>query len=240
VDGRKQRPRTIAVYGTPAEEGGGGKSYMVSAGLFKDVDVTVYWHPADANNAVAGQEPRQYQRQIPLPRQRRRMRRPRPSAALCPRRGRGDERHGQLYARACATRRAHSLRHHNGGAAPNIVPEFSESYYMVRHPDPRVVADVFERIKKAAEGAALGTGTKMDFELIGGDYSILPNDTLGKIMDAQFAQSRCAAVDRGRKELGRESCRDTWTPTCRRSPRRSKSALSHQWTEIRFHRSPAM
>ncbi|HEY4264217.1 MAG TPA: amidohydrolase, partial [Micropepsaceae bacterium] len=41
----------LRVYGTPAEEGGGGKSYMVSAGLFKDVDATIYWHPADANNA---------------------------------------------------------------------------------------------------------------------------------------------------------------------------------------------
>src|SRR5438132_5428331 len=41
----------IRLYGTPAEEGGGGKVYMVRAGLFKDVDVTVYWHPSDANNA---------------------------------------------------------------------------------------------------------------------------------------------------------------------------------------------
>ena len=41
----------IRVYGTPAEEGGGGKVYMVRAGLFKDVDVTLYWHPGDANNA---------------------------------------------------------------------------------------------------------------------------------------------------------------------------------------------
>src|SRR5258708_30059004 len=41
----------IRVYGTPAEEGGGGKVYMVRAGLFKEVDATLYWHPADANNA---------------------------------------------------------------------------------------------------------------------------------------------------------------------------------------------
>ena len=41
----------IRLYGTPAEEGGGGKVYMVRAGLFKDVDVTLYWHPSDANNA---------------------------------------------------------------------------------------------------------------------------------------------------------------------------------------------
>jgi aminobenzoyl-glutamate utilization protein B len=41
----------IRVYGTPAEEGGGGKVYLVRAGLFKDLDVTLYWHPSDANNA---------------------------------------------------------------------------------------------------------------------------------------------------------------------------------------------
>src|SRR5438034_10125579 len=41
----------VRVYGTPAEEGGGGKVYMVRAGLFKDVDATVYFHPADANSA---------------------------------------------------------------------------------------------------------------------------------------------------------------------------------------------
>ena len=41
----------IRLYGTPAEEGGGGKVYMARAGLFKDVDVTLYWHPGDANNA---------------------------------------------------------------------------------------------------------------------------------------------------------------------------------------------
>jgi aminobenzoyl-glutamate utilization protein B len=71
----------------------------------------------------------------------------------------------------------------NGGAAPNIVPEFAESYYMVRNPDPRVVMDVFDRVRKAAEGAALGTGTTFDYEIIGGDYSILPNDVLGRVVD---------------------------------------------------------
>jgi aminobenzoyl-glutamate utilization protein B len=66
------------------------------------------------------------------------------------------------------------------------VPEFAESYYYVRHPDPRIVAEVFERIKKAAEGAALGTGTTVDFELINGVYSTLPNDVLGRLMDANL------------------------------------------------------
>src|SRR5450759_2757917 len=40
---------TIRFYGTPAEEGGGGKIYMIHAGLFRDVDVVLTWHPGDSN-----------------------------------------------------------------------------------------------------------------------------------------------------------------------------------------------
>ena len=40
---------TLRYYGTPAEEGGSGKVYMVRDGLFKDVDVVLHWHPADRN-----------------------------------------------------------------------------------------------------------------------------------------------------------------------------------------------
>ena len=42
---------TIRFYGTPAEESVGGKLYMVRAGLFKDADIIVSWHPGDDNNA---------------------------------------------------------------------------------------------------------------------------------------------------------------------------------------------
>ena len=42
----------IRVYGTPAEEGGAGKVYMVREGLFKDVDVVLHWHASDRNDAI--------------------------------------------------------------------------------------------------------------------------------------------------------------------------------------------
>src|SRR5260370_16910366 len=42
---------TIRYYGTPAEEGGGGKLYMARAGVFKDVDAVLSWHPGDSNGA---------------------------------------------------------------------------------------------------------------------------------------------------------------------------------------------
>ena len=42
---------TVRLYGTPAEEGGAGKVYMVREGLFEDVDVSIGWHPGDENDA---------------------------------------------------------------------------------------------------------------------------------------------------------------------------------------------
>ena len=48
----------------------------------------------------------------------------------------------------------------NGGKAPNVVPDFAEVYYYVRHPDRQVVQQIFDRMVKAAQGAALGTETK--------------------------------------------------------------------------------
>lgn len=42
---------TLRYYGTPAEESIGGKGYMLEAGLFKDVDVILGWHPQDVTKA---------------------------------------------------------------------------------------------------------------------------------------------------------------------------------------------
>jgi aminobenzoyl-glutamate utilization protein B len=176
----------IRVYGTPAEEGGGGKVYMVRAGLFKDVDATLYWHPADANTASQD-------RNLATTSAKFRFHGQSAHAAAAPDRGRS-----ALDAVEAMNFMVNYMQEHvpqearihyiitNGGTAPNIVPEFAESYYVVRHPDPRVVGELFERVVKAAEGAALGTGTTMDYELIGGDYSVLPNDVLGRAMDANL------------------------------------------------------
>ena len=41
----------VRFYGTPAEEGGSGKVYMVREGLFNDVDIVLHWHPDDVNSA---------------------------------------------------------------------------------------------------------------------------------------------------------------------------------------------
>jgi aminobenzoyl-glutamate utilization protein B len=69
-----------------------------------------------------------------------------------------------------------------GGLAPNVVPDLAEVYYYVRHPEMRMVEELFNRVVKTAEGAAIGTDTSMTYEVMHGNYSLLPNDVVQKIM----------------------------------------------------------
>jgi aminobenzoyl-glutamate utilization protein B len=74
----------------------------------------------------------------------------------------------------------------NGGRAPNVVPDFAEVYYYARNSDMPVLDGIWERIVNAARGAALGTDTKMDFELVSAVYNVLPNEYLGALMQKQL------------------------------------------------------
>lgn len=69
-----------------------------------------------------------------------------------------------------------------GGEAPNVVPAFAEVYLYVRSPNREIVSEVWERVEQAATGAALGTGTKVEWEVTGGVYEILPNEALSRVM----------------------------------------------------------
>ena len=177
---------TVRLYGTPAEEGGSGKVYMTRAGLFDDVDVVLHWHPSDRNDAS-------------------------PSSSNANKSGRFQF-HGIAAHAASAPDRGRSaldgveamnfmvnlMREHvpsdsrihyvitDGGDAPNIVPEFAEVYYYVRNPDPEVVKRLFERVVDAATAGALGTGTRMEYEVMHGNYPVLPNEVLAKQVDANL------------------------------------------------------
>jgi aminobenzoyl-glutamate utilization protein B len=69
-----------------------------------------------------------------------------------------------------------------GGNAPNVVPDFAEVYYYARHLTRSEVVNVFDRIVDAAKGAALGTGTTMEYEMIGGTHELLHIESLQKRM----------------------------------------------------------
>jgi len=171
-------PGTIRVYGTPAEEGGAGKVYMVRGGLFDDVDAVLHWHPAGVNSASPAASLANKSAKF-------RFRGVSAHAAGAPEQGRS-----ALDGVEAMNHMVNLLREHvpqetrihyvitSGGAAPNVVPDFAEVYYYVRNPDPENVRTIFDRVVQAAEGGAMGTGTSMDYEVIHGLYAMLPNEAL--------------------------------------------------------------
>jgi aminobenzoyl-glutamate utilization protein B len=68
-----------------------------------------------------------------------------------------------------------------GGVASNIVPDLAEGEYQARHPDMRVLQGIWDRILKAAEGAALGTGTRVEHHVTMSYWNVLPNETLAAV-----------------------------------------------------------
>jgi aminobenzoyl-glutamate utilization protein B len=172
---------TLRFYGTPAEEGGSGKIYMVRDGLFDDVDVAVTWHPGDRNEVTGTSSLANISGKF-------RFHGVSAHAAAAPEQGRSALDAVEIMDVMTNFMREHipqeSRVHYvitNGGAAPNVVPDFAEVYYIVRHPDMKVVDDVWQRVVNAAKGAALGTGTTYDVTIVSSVYALLINQTLAKV-----------------------------------------------------------
>ena len=175
-------PGTIRFYGCPAEEGGSGKVYMTRAGLFDDVDIALHWH-ADSKNS-AGIRPALANKSAKF-----RFYGVSAHAAGAPEKGRSS-----LDAVEAMNDMVNMMREHTsestrvhyvitkGGEAPNVVPDFAEVYYYARHSTRNEVVNIFDRIVNAAKGAALGTGTSMEYEMIGGTHELLHNEILQKIV----------------------------------------------------------
>ena len=178
----ENKPGIVKYYGCPAEEGGSGKVYMTRAGLFDDVDVALHWH-ADSKNS-ASIRPALANKSAKF-----RFYGVSAHAAGAPEKGRSS-----LDAVEAMNNMVNMMREHTtestrihyvitqGGKAPNVVPDFAEVYYYARHSTRDEVVNVFDRIVNAAKGAALGTGTTMEYEMIGGTHELLHNEILQQLV----------------------------------------------------------
>ena len=173
---------TIKYYGCPAEEGGSGKVYMVREGLFDDVDIALHWHAADENSASAGKALANKTAKF-------RFYGVSSHASGSPENGRS-----ALDGVEAMNNMVNMLREHTtestrihyvitkGGNAPNVVPDFAEVYYYARHEKRDEVQNIFNRIVNAAKGAAIGTETTMDYEVISGVHELLHIESLQRRM----------------------------------------------------------
>jgi len=174
---------TLRFYGTPAEEGGGGKIYMARASLFNDVDAVLAWHPGNANRVTTQSSLANISGKF-------RFYGKPAHAAAAPDQGRS-----ALDGLMIANMSIEMLREHvpsstrihyiitNGGAAPNVVPDFAEGYFYARHPDMPTLDGIWARMVKCAEAGALASETRLEVELVNSVYNLLTNAPLAKQLD---------------------------------------------------------
>lgn len=172
---------TLRFYGSPAEEGGGGKIYMIRAGVFRDVDAVLDWHPGNANSAGLGSSLANISGKF-------RFYGKASHAAGNPQLGRSALDALLLMSHGVELLREHvpaSTRIHyiitKGGAAPNVVPDFTEGYFYARSPSMPVLDNIWERIVKCGQAGALATETRLEVELVNSVYNKLPNEPISRV-----------------------------------------------------------
>jgi aminobenzoyl-glutamate utilization protein B len=200
---------SVVFFGTPAEEAGGGKVYMVRDGAFDDVDAVVSWHPGWYNAPGKGSCLAVDSFDFTFEGES-------SHAAAAPESGRSALDAVQLLNTGVEYMREHvpdEARLHyvitEGGDAANVVPPQASVEYLVRAPEREQVERIGEWVKDVAEGAALMTQTDLDTTKTSGMYGVLPNHALGDAirenMDAAefpFDDEQAAFAEELRETLG--------------------------------------
>ena len=173
---------TVKLFGCPAEEGGGGKAYMMREGVFEGLDAMLDWHPDTRNtvNKTSGLANVQVRFTFHGKAS---------HASGAPEAGRSaldavealDYMMNLMREHVPQTSRIHYVIT-EGGKAPNVVPDLASVRYFFRSPSRTTVQDILSRALKAAEGAAMGTGTTMEYELLSGNYERLPNEAMADVV----------------------------------------------------------
>ena len=173
----------MRIYGTPAEEGGGGKIPFVREGMFKDVDAAISMHPGGGA-------------------------RPHTVGGRClasqkvtfkyfgrPAHAAGNPQDGINALDACIQtfNGINALRQHlrqetrihgiirHGGTAANVTPEFAQAEFAVRAPTTVECRATFEKVRHCAEAGALAAGARLEVDLGPFYEETNPNGTLGEV-----------------------------------------------------------
>jgi len=179
-------PGTIKVFGTPAEEILIGKTFMIMGGAFKDVDAVLAWHPADKNEITFGTRLALTATEVEFFGKT-------AHAAASPWLGRSALDAMELFEHAMSLMREHihpTARIHrvikDGGKAANIIPDYAKVQVWLRDKNIESVEEMIARMRKAAEGAALGTETKAKVTVLASVRDPIGNSLLGKVMQKEL------------------------------------------------------
>ena len=195
----------VLVYGTPAEEGGGGKIIMARAGAFDGVDVALMVHPG-TRNVVAGTSLASMRAHVEFFGRA-------AHAFVAPEKGISAlESVIQTFIGVRALRetvradgRIHGIITH-GGDAVNIIPAYAAARFSVRSLDMAYTIELLRCLRECAEAAARSTGARLEFVEISGYADLQPNLALAAAFGRNVLALGLRAVQM--QEVGRMGSTD--------------------------------
>ncbi|MED1950271.1 M20 family metallopeptidase [Brevibacillus centrosporus] len=195
---------TVRYYGCPGEEGGSGKTFMARAGLFDDVDFALCWHPMGYNSIMAMDSLANYQVYF-------KFKGKSSHAAASPHLGRSALDAVELmnvgvnYLREhiIPEARVHYAITNSGGLSPNVVQPNAEVLYLVRAPIVDQVQEIYERVCKIAQGAALMTETEVEIVFDKACSNLIQNKTVEQVMYRNFQELGVPVHDEQELELAK-------------------------------------
>jgi aminobenzoyl-glutamate utilization protein B len=174
---------TLRFYGTPAEESGSGKNYMLEAGLFRDVDVLLGWHPNSVTRTTFAYSKAVAEMHF-------KFKGVAAHASVAPYLGRSalhgvelmDTGVNFLREQLKEDARIHYVIS-KGGGQPNVIPPDAESWYFIRANKHQDVVDIFAWVSEIAKGAAMMTRTQVEIHVDSDEHEVLPNRPLAEVVD---------------------------------------------------------
>ncbi|MGI2328137.1 M20 family metallopeptidase [Planococcus sp. YIM B11945] len=179
----KGLPGTVRFFGCPGEEGGSGKTFMEREGVFEGLDIALSWHPSPSNSIMSLSSLANYQVYF-------KFKGLASHAANSPHLGRSAldavelMNVGVQYLREhiISEARIHYAVTNTGGLSPNVVQADAEVLYLVRAPKIEQVDEIYKRVVKIAEGAALMTETELTIRFDKACSNYVPNRALEKVL----------------------------------------------------------
>ncbi|MDR1514051.1 MAG: amidohydrolase, partial [Synergistaceae bacterium] len=174
---------TVKYFGCPGEEGGSGKAFMAKEGVFDGLDAAITWHPSPINSVVHLGTLANYQVLY-------KFKGVSAHAAGAPHLGRSALDAAELMNVGVNFLREHvpsDARFHyaitnSGGRSPNVVQAEAGVLYLIRAPKLEGVEDIYRRINKIAQGAAMMTETEVEIVFVKACANVIPNNAISECL----------------------------------------------------------
>lgn len=173
---------TVKFFGTPAEEGGAAKVFMVRDGVYDGVDAVLYHHIGTVNSVALGSNNAMNSTKFVFHGKT-------SHAGSTPWQGRSALDAVELMDVGVQFMREHIIPqariHHiieKGGIQPNVIPAVASNWFYIRAPN-RVDLDlIYNWVREIAEGAAKMTQTRLEEKFQNGSYNMLTNRPLAELV----------------------------------------------------------